>query len=140
VERNARIALLDKDSSMSAKDGSVACFGKIGECSGLKPSEKSLATPKLVRLTPPKSATPVVIDGVIEEPMRAPPRKQLWCPKPNHLRNPLDTPPEFSGVPPPKASQSPKKPKSHRQTPPKGEVRFHYEREGHLVAFCFRRW
>jgi hypothetical protein len=41
----------------AAKDGSVACFSKVGECSGLKPSEKSSGTPKLVKLTPPKTAS-----------------------------------------------------------------------------------
>jgi hypothetical protein len=52
-------------------------FGKVGECSGQKPSEKPSATPKLVKLNPPKSATPVVKNGVIEEPVRAPPQKQV---------------------------------------------------------------
>jgi hypothetical protein len=57
----------------AAKDGSVACFGKVGECSGLKPSEKPSATPKVIKLTPPKIVIPAVKNGVIEESMRAPP-------------------------------------------------------------------
>ena len=35
-----------------------------------------------------------------------------------------------------------KKASSHKQNPPKREVRFHYEyyeRDGHLADFCFRR-
>jgi hypothetical protein len=66
----------------------------------------------------------------------------VWVPKSNNLRNPLDTPLDASSVPPLKAPQPPKKPESHKPTPPKIEVKFHYdycEREGHLVAFCFRR-
>ena len=31
------------------------------------------------------------VDGVIKEPSKAPPQKQVWVPKPNELRNPLDT-------------------------------------------------
>jgi hypothetical protein len=81
-----------------AEDGSVGCFGKVGEWSGLKP----LATPNLIKITQPKPIIPVR-NGVIEEPMRAPPQKQVWVPNPNHLRNTLDTLPDISSVPPPKA-------------------------------------
>jgi hypothetical protein len=56
----------------AAKDGSAACFGTVVEWSALKPSEKPLATPKLTKITLPKHDAPVT-DGVIEEPMRAPP-------------------------------------------------------------------
>jgi hypothetical protein len=56
----------------AAKNGSVARFGKVGECSGLTPSEKPSPTPKLIKITPPKPITPVR-DDVIEEPVRAPP-------------------------------------------------------------------
>jgi hypothetical protein len=35
----------------AAKDGSVARFGKVGECSGLTPSEKPSPTPKLIKTT-----------------------------------------------------------------------------------------
>jgi hypothetical protein len=85
------------------KDGIIACFGKVGECSGLKPSEKSSATPKLVKITPPKSANHIVSDGVPMELVRVPPQKQVWCPKSNHLRNPLDTLPDTTSVPTPKS-------------------------------------
>ena len=39
-------------------------------------------------------------DGVIEEHVRAPPKKQVWVSKPNKLRNTLDTLPDISSVPP----------------------------------------
>jgi hypothetical protein len=45
-------------------------YGKVGECSGLNPSEKPFTTPKLIKITPPK---PTVKDGVFEEHPRAPP-------------------------------------------------------------------
>jgi hypothetical protein len=54
----------------AAKDWSVAYFGKVGECSGLKPSEKPFATPKLIKITPSKPINPVR-DGVIKELVRA---------------------------------------------------------------------
>jgi hypothetical protein len=57
----------------ASKDRSVTCFGKVGECSVLKPSEKPSTTSKLVKLTPPKTATPAVKNGLIEEHVRAPP-------------------------------------------------------------------
>jgi hypothetical protein len=56
------------------KDGSAACFGKVGDWSGLKPLNKPSVTPKLIKITPPKPTT-LVRDGVIKEPMRAPPHK-----------------------------------------------------------------
>jgi hypothetical protein len=93
------------------KDGSVACFGKVGECSGLKPLDKPSANPKLVKLTPPKIATPTVRDGVIEEPVCASPQKQMWVPKPNHLRNTLDTLPNISSDSLPIVHHPPKSPK-----------------------------
>jgi hypothetical protein len=60
----------------ATKDGSVACFGKVGECSGLRPLKKPTPTPKLIKITPPKPTTPVRV-GVIEEPVRALPQKQV---------------------------------------------------------------
>jgi hypothetical protein len=57
----------------ASKDRSVACFGNVGECSVLKPSDKASTTPKHVKLTPPKIATPVVKNELIEEHVRAPP-------------------------------------------------------------------
>jgi hypothetical protein len=74
---------------------------------------------------------------MIEQPVRTPHKKQVWVSKPNHLRNTLDTLPDISSDPLPRAPQPLKKPKTHKQTPPKREVRFHYdyyEREGNLAA------
>jgi hypothetical protein len=126
----------------ATKDGSVACFGKVGECSGLTPSEKPSSTPKLIKTTSTKLVIPVR-DGVIDEPMRDPPQKQVWLPKPNHLRNTLDTFPNISSDPLPRAPQSSeKKVAFYKQNPPKREVRYHCEyceRDGHLASFCFRR-
>ena len=48
-------------------------YGKVGECSGLKPSEKPTTTPKLIKITPPKPTPPTIKDGVYEEPTKAPP-------------------------------------------------------------------
>jgi hypothetical protein len=67
----------------------------------------------------------------------------VWILKPNHLRNTLDTLPDISSDPlhrAPKPSKN--KALSHKQSPPKREVRFHceyYKRDGHLADFCFRR-
>jgi hypothetical protein len=126
----------------TAKDGSAACFGKVGEWSGLKPSEKPSTTPKLIKITPPNPIVPLRHD-VIEKPVRAPPQKQVWIPKPNHLMNTLDTLLDISSDPLPRAPQpSRKKAPSHKQILPKREVRFHCEyceRDGHLAVFCFRR-
>ena len=108
----------------ATKDGSVARFGKVGECSGLTPSEKPSPTPKLIKTTSAKPVTPVR-DGVIDEPMRAPPQKQEWLPKPNHIRNTLDTFPDISSDPLPRAPQpSKKKAPSHKKksTQERGEV------------------
>jgi hypothetical protein len=51
---------------------SDAQFERFDQCSGLKPLEKPSVTPKLIKITPPKSITPMR-DGLIEEPMRSPP-------------------------------------------------------------------
>jgi hypothetical protein len=88
----------------ATKDGSVACFGNVGEWSRLKPSGKPSITPKLIKIIPPKPITPVR-DGVIEEPVRAPPQKQVWVPKPNHLRNTLETLLDTSSDPLPRDPQ-----------------------------------
>jgi hypothetical protein len=120
-------------------------YGKVGECSGLNPSEKPSTTLKLIKITPPKPTKPIVKDGVFEEPPKAPPQKQVWVPKPNHLKNPLDTLPSISEDPLPKAKQPPRVNHTHKrvnQQPPKKEVRYHcdyYHRDGHLAKFCFRR-
>jgi hypothetical protein len=56
----------------------------------------------------PQPITPVR-DDVIEEPMRALPQKQMWIPKRNHLRNILDTLPDISSDPLPRAPKPSKK-------------------------------
>jgi hypothetical protein len=80
---------------------------------------------------------------VIDEPVRAPPKNQVWLPKRNHLRNTLDTFPNISSDPFLRALHlSKKKAPFHKQNPPKREVRYHCEyceRDGHLASFCFRR-
>jgi hypothetical protein len=48
-------------------------YGKVGEFSGLIPSEKPPTTPKLIKITPPNPTEPTVKDGVFEEPLRVPP-------------------------------------------------------------------
>jgi hypothetical protein len=75
----------------AARDGCDAHYGKVCECSGLTHSEKPLVPRQPMKLTPPKSATPDVRDGVFVEPLRASLQKKVWCTKPNHPRNPLDT-------------------------------------------------
>jgi hypothetical protein len=80
---------------------------------------------------------------MIEEPLRASPHKQVWVPKPNHLRNTLDTLLDISSDPLPRAPHpSKRRTHSHKQIPLKREVRFHYdycERDGHLADFFFSR-
>jgi hypothetical protein len=119
-------------------------YGKVGEFSGLNPSEKPSTTPKLIKITPPKPTEPIVKDGVFEEPPKAPSQKQVWVPKPNHLKNPLDTLPNISEDPLPKAKKLPRVNHTHKrvsQQPPKREVRYHCDychRDGHLPEYCFR--
>ena len=48
-------------------------YGKVGEYSGLNPSEKHSTTSKLIKITPPMPTEPSVKDGVFEEPPKAPP-------------------------------------------------------------------
>src|SRR6185437_6507550 len=70
-----------------------------------------------------------------------PPQKQVWVPKPNELRNPLDTLSAAAAQVAQKKRAVPPRPQA-RPPPPKREVRYHYEycdREGHLEEFCFRR-
>ena len=102
-------------------------YGKVGECSGLKPSEKPSTTPKFIKITTPKLTEPTVKDGVFEEPPKASPQKQVWIPKPNHLRNLLDTLPNISKDPLPRSQKPPRVNHTHKrvsQQPPKrrGEV------------------
>jgi hypothetical protein len=48
-------------------------YGKVGEFSGLNPSEKPSTAPKLIKINPPQPTEPTMKDGVFEEPPRAPP-------------------------------------------------------------------
>jgi hypothetical protein len=118
-------------------------YDKVGEFSGLSSSEKPSTTPKLIKINPPKSTEPTVKDGVFEEPPRAPPHKQVWVPKPNYLRNPLDTLLNIFEDPLPKARKLPRVTHTHKkvsQQSPKREVRYHCDychRDGHLAEFCF---
>jgi hypothetical protein len=120
-------------------------YGKVGEHSGLKPIEKPSTTPKLTKINPPKPTKPIVKDGVFEEPPKAPPQKQVWVPKPNHLKNPLDTLPNISEDPLSKAKKQPRVNHTHKpvnQQPSTREVRYHCDychRDGHLAEFYFRR-
>ena len=120
-------------------------YGKVGECSGLNPSEKPSTTPRLIKITPPKPTEPTVKDGVFEEPPKAPPQKQVWVPKLNYLKNPLNTLLNISEDPLPRAKQPPRVNHTHKrvnQQPPKREVRYHCDychRDGHLVEVFFRR-
>ena len=54
----------------------------------MKPSEKpnSSTTPKLIKITPSKPTNPTTKYGEFEEPLKAPHQKQVWVPKPNHLK------------------------------------------------------
>ena len=54
-------------------------YGKIGKAAGNTASTS----------TQPSLVDPV--DGVLKEPQKATPQKQVWVHKPNELRNPLDT-------------------------------------------------
>jgi hypothetical protein len=120
-------------------------YGTVGEYSGLNPSEKPFTTPKLIKITPPKPTEPIVKDGVFEEPPKVTSQKQVWVPKPNHLKNPLDTLPNISEDPLAKAKQPPRVNYTHKrvsQQPPKRKVRYqcdYYHRDGQLAEFYFRR-
>ena len=48
-------------------------YSKVGEYSGLNPSEKPSTTPKLIKITPPKPIEPTIKDGVLEKPPKPPP-------------------------------------------------------------------
>jgi hypothetical protein len=71
----------------------------------LKPSEKPnpSTTPKLIKITPSKPLKPTTKDGMFEEPLKAPSQKQVWVPKPNYLKNSLDTLPRLPEESLPKA-------------------------------------
>jgi hypothetical protein len=100
-------------------------YGKVGEFSGLSPSEKPSTTLKLIKINTPKPTELTVKDGVFEEPIRAPPQKQVWVSKPNHLRNPFDTLPNISEDLLHKAKKLPRVTHTHKkvsQQPPKRYV------------------
>ena len=59
-------------------------YGKIGKAAGV-----SSALNTAITSTQPSFVDPM--DGVLKEPQKSPPQKQVWVPKPNELRNPLDT-------------------------------------------------
>ena len=54
---------------------------------------KAARAPSALNTTSTSTQTSLVdpVDGVLKEPSKAPPQKQVWVPKPNELRNPLDT-------------------------------------------------
>jgi len=74
--------------AIAGKQGEVI-YGKVGQSSGLSQIEKPTHTPKFAKITPSEPTQPIVKDGVIDETPKAPPPKQVWIPKPNHLRNHL---------------------------------------------------
>ena len=117
-----------------AKSDFDILYGKIGKAAGV-PSALNTASTS----TQPSLIDPV--DGVLKEPSKASTQKQVWVPKPNELRNPLDTLPATTAQVAQKKGAAPPRPKA-RPPPPKREVRYHYEycdRDGHLEEFCFRR-
>ena len=59
-------------------------YGKIGKAAGVSSALNTTSTSTQLSLVDP-------VDGVLKEPQKAPPQKQVWVPKPNELRNPLDT-------------------------------------------------
>ena len=88
-------------------------------------------------------------DGIFEEPPKVPPKKSVWVPKPEHMKNTLDSLPGTSKTKPkakPKSTKpKAKKPKSSPQPQPQPKpwaktfVCDHCHRQGHLEEFCFRR-
>jgi len=77
-------------------------YGKIGLMLEPSVSAPSSSTAPLVPQPAPAK------DGVFSEPPRTPPKNPVWVPKPNHLKNPLDTlPPSGKPTPKPKARTQP---------------------------------
>ncbi|WVZ51324.1 hypothetical protein U9M48_002478 [Paspalum notatum var. saurae] len=124
----------------------------IGDLTGIPLSEKFPLTHNKPSFQPDNHK-----DGVWTDKPREPPKKQVWTPKPNFVRNPLDTllkrnppetPPESSkqgakrNVPPkpaPQQESQPKKPVQSKSALPKRYVYDYCHREGYLVEFCYRR-
>ena len=66
-------------------------YGKIGKPARVPSALNTASTstqPSLVDL----------VDDVLKEPPKAPPQKQVWVPKPNELRNSLDTLPAAAAL------------------------------------------
>ena len=59
-------------------------YGKISKAAGVPIALNTASTSTQPSLVDP-------MDGVLKEPSKTPPQKQVWVPKPNELRNPLDT-------------------------------------------------
>ena len=76
---------MDLGSVTPTRSQTLTClYGKIGKASGVRSALNTASTS-----TQPSLVDPV--DGEFKEPSKAPPQKQVWVPKPNELRNPLDT-------------------------------------------------
>ena len=56
-------------------------YGKIGKAAGTPSALNTASTSTQPSLDDPA-------DGVLKEPPKSPPHKQVWVPKPNALRNP----------------------------------------------------
>src|SRR6185437_647836 len=108
-------------------------YGKIGKVAGAPSALNAASTSMQPSLVDP-------VDGVLKEPQKAPPQKQVWVPKPNVLSNPLDALPAATAQVSQKKGAAPPHLQA-RPPPPKREVRYHCkycDREGHLEEFCFR--
>ena len=80
----------------------VQPYVKIGEM-----LEPSVSAPSSSTAPPVPKPAPVK-DGILSEPPRAPPKNPVWVPKPNHLKNRLDTlPPSGKPIPKPKVRTKP---------------------------------
>lgn len=118
-------------------DGHGLGSEEIGECSGEKRDEEAGAE-----------------SSDIPEPIKKPPTKNTWQPKPNHLLSKLDTTPDPPKFPPktnnfqkrvifvrsedPKPSEKPQL----KETPKPRPARFHCEhcgRDGHIVEYSWRK-
>ena len=85
-------------------------YGKIGKAVGA-PSALNTASTS----TQPSLVDPV--DGVLKEPSKTPLKKQVWVPKPNELRNPLDTLPAATAQVAQKKGAAPSRPKAGLHLP-----------------------
>src|SRR5579883_2293977 len=101
-------------------------YGKIGECSGVNPSEKPPPSTPESSETKPTQNLDGVVEGVFQEPTREPSKNQVWVEKPNHLRNPLDTlPPAANRRPAPQPKAKPQPPPRKPPQPVRQPVGFH---------------